>query len=182
MKIDQIIKAGGSVTIARAPEGYDALVLADLLRAAAADQRLAGKARAFLHVARDDRRLSALSEALGFFAPEIEIISFPAWDCLPYDRVSPRAEIVAQRVAALSRLREISGEEGPPVIFLTTMNAALQRVPPPQMIESTAWSTKPGQVVDIENLQNFLAQNGFSRSGTVVDPGDYAIRGGIVDI
>ena len=182
MKIEQIIKAGGSVTIARAPEGYDALVLADLVRAAGADTRLPGKARAFLHVARDDRRLSALSEAFGFFAPEIEVISFPAWDCLPYDRVSPRAEIVAQRVAALSKLRAVAKEDGPPVVFLTTMNAALQRMPPPHMIESTAWSTVPGQVVDIEGLQAFLAQNGFSRSGTVVDPGDYAIRGGIVDI
>ncbi len=182
MKIDQIIKAGGSVTIARAPEGYDVLVLADLVRAAGADPRVEGSGRAFLHVARDDRRLSALAEALGFFAPEIEVVSLPAWDCLPYDRVSPRAEIVAQRVTALSRLRAISAEKGPPVVFLTTMNAALQRVPPAQMIESTAWSTVPGQMVDIDKLQAFLAQNGFTRSGTVVDPGDYAIRGGIVDI
>lgn len=182
MKIEQIIKAGGRVIIARAPEGYDALVLADLVRAAGAETRLPGKARTFLHVARDDRRLSALSEAFAFFAPEIEVISMPAWDCLPYDRVSPRAEIVAQRVAALSRLCAVAKEDGPPVVVLSTINAALQRMPPPEMIESTAWSATPGQVVDIDGLQMFLAQNGFSRSGTVVDPGDYAIRGGIVDI
>ncbi len=183
MKIEQIIKAGRAVTIARAPEGLDALVLADLARAALSSPRDAKTRPLLLHVARDDRRLSALSEALGLFAPEIELVEFPAWDCLPYDRVSPKAEIVAQRVSALSRIQEADNETTvDPLILLTTMNAILQRVPPPQMIANSAWSTSPGQIVDIEQLHGFLAQNGFSRTGTVVDPGDYASRGGIIDI
>ncbi|MEM7427587.1 MAG: transcription-repair coupling factor [Pseudomonadota bacterium] len=183
MKIDQIIRAGDTVTIGRAPEGLDALVLADLARAAPGLPGVPDSRPMFLHVLRDDRRLNALAEAFQFFAPEIETLSFPAWDCLPYDRVSPRAEIVAQRIAALSRIltaREDGTSE--PLVVLTTVNAMLQRVPPAEMIGNSAWSTVPGQVVNLDQLQEFLSQNGFTRSGTVVDPGDYAMRGGIVDI
>lgn len=182
MKVEQIIKAGDTVTIARAPEGLDALVLADLARAAPGTPGAGPERPMFLHVARDDRRLSALTEAFAFFAPEIETLNFPAWDCLPYDRVSPRAEIVAQRIAALSRIQSAKGEGTEPLVVLTTVNAILQRVPPASMIAGSAWSTSPGKVVNLDELQDFLSQNGFSRSGTVVDPGDYAMRGGIVDI
>ena len=68
------------------PEGYDALVLAERTRAALRDSTL--------HVARDELRLTALAEAVAFFAPDIEIITVPAWDCLPYDRVSPNADLL----------------------------------------------------------------------------------------
>ena len=140
MNFENISKAGNSVTIARAPEGLDALVLADMVRGAAtAPGAVEGKRPLYLHVARDDRRLSALQEAFGFFAPEVETLSFPAWDCLPYDRVSPRAEIVAQRVAALSRIVEAKASDGPTILVLTTMNAVLQRVPPEEMISGAAW-------------------------------------------
>ncbi len=182
MKIEQIIKAGDTVTIGRAPEGLDALVLADLARAAPGLPGAGPERPMFLHVARDDRRLSALTEAFAFFAPEIETLNFPAWDCLPYDRVSPRSEIVAQRIAALSKILSAKAAGTEPIVVLTTVNAVLQRVPPAEMIANSAWSTSPGQVVDLNELQDFLSQNGFTRSGTVVDPGDYAMRGGIVDI
>ena len=73
--------------------------------------------------------MAQLARALAFFAPEIEINEFPAWDCLPYDRVSPHPGIVAQRMTTLSRLARLKGRERPGVV-LTTVNAALQRVPP----------------------------------------------------
>ena len=72
--------------------------------------------------------MAALARALAFFAPDIEVLEFPAWDCLPYDRVSPHAGIVAQRMTALSRLARVKGRDRPAVL-LTTVNAALQRVP-----------------------------------------------------
>ena len=80
-----------------------------------------------LHVARDDARMARLAEALAFFAPEAEVLRFPAWDCLPYDRVSPNPELVAERIATLARLLE---KPDRPRIVLTTVNALVQRVPP----------------------------------------------------
>src|SRR6266576_2285829 len=71
-------------------------------------------------------RMAVLSRALSFFAPDIEVLEFPAWDCLPYDRVSPHPAVVAQRVMTLARLARIAGREHPAVL-LTTVNAALQR-------------------------------------------------------
>src|SRR5687768_10738509 len=106
----------GRTVVAGAPEVVDALVLADAARLAAPDR--------LLHVARDDQRLAALAEFLAFFAPDIAVRRFPAWDCLPYDRVSPAPVLVAERLATLARLAEpVAG----PVIVLTTVNAALQR-------------------------------------------------------
>src|SRR4051812_31819030 len=82
--------------LAGVPEGYDALVLAERARAAFRDGAL--------HVARDELRLTTLAESVAFFAPDIEIITVPAWDCLPYDRVSPNSDVVARRIDALTRL------------------------------------------------------------------------------
>ena len=83
---------------------------------------------ALLVICRDGPRMAALARALAFFAPDIEVLQFPAWDCLPYDRVSPHAGVVAQRMTALSRLARVKGRDKPAVL-LTTVNAALQRVP-----------------------------------------------------
>ncbi len=107
-----------ALTVYGAPEGYDALLLA---------KRRREHAGAVLHVARDDARMARLAEALGFFAPEFEVLRFPAWDCLPYDRVSPNPEIVSERIATLARLLEPAER---PRIVLTTVNALVQRVPP----------------------------------------------------
>ncbi|GER07751.1 hypothetical protein JCM17843_20610 [Kordiimonadales bacterium JCM 17843] len=95
-----LLKADRPQTLAGVPEGFDALVLGDL--AQAAQSRLG--AVSLLHIAREDRRISELTEQIAFFAPEIEVIALPAWDCLPYDRVSPNGEIMARRMAALTRL------------------------------------------------------------------------------
>ncbi len=162
---------GGRTVLSGVPEGYDAVVLADIARTLK-DQRL-------LHVCLDDQRQASLGEALGFFAPDLETALFPAWDCLPYDRVSPAAEIAARRLATLSRL---ASRPTAPLVVLTTVNAVLQRVPTREQIARSVFQAAPGQRIDTESLQAFLSQNGFSRSGTVVDPGDFAVRGGIIDI
>jgi transcription-repair coupling factor (superfamily II helicase) len=70
--------------------------------------------------------MAALSRALAFFAPDIEVLEFPAWDCLPYDRVSPHAGIVAQRMTTLAKLARVKGRERPGILLATI----LQRVPP----------------------------------------------------
>jgi transcription-repair coupling factor (superfamily II helicase) len=65
---------------------------------------------------------------------------------------------------------------------VTTANAALQRLPPRDMIANSSFAARPGQRVSTEALQAYLLENGFSRTGTVVDPGDFAVRGGLIDI
>ena len=107
------------------PEGLDALVLARLVDEAADGAQAQGL---LVHITRDDRRLDELEQQLKFFAPKVRVVSFPAWDTVPYDRVGPNADIVAKRITALSRLVLSSRNE--PVIVLTTVNAVLQRVPP----------------------------------------------------
>src|SRR5277367_716050 len=110
--------AGQAATIYGVPEGWDALLLA---------RRRAEFAGPMLHVTRDDARMARLAEALAFFAPEIEVLRLPAWDCLPYDRVSPNPVLVSERITTLARLGEKSAK---PRVVLTTVNALVQRVPP----------------------------------------------------
>ena len=125
--------------------------------------------------------MAQLARALAFFAPEIEINEFPAWDCLPYDRVSPHAGIVAQRMTTLSRLARLKGRERPGVV-LTTVNAALQRVPARDLIATQSLSAAPGNMLAMDGVTKWLELNGYNRTSTVREPGDYAVRGGIVDL
>ena len=108
-------------------------------------------------------------------------MEFPAWDCLPYDRVSPNASVVAQRMTALSRLARVKGRDKPSVL-LTTVNAALQRVPAREFVATHALSVAPGNVIGMASIVTWLELNGFTRASTVREPGDYAVRGGILDL
>nr|WP_240046710.1 transcription-repair coupling factor [Paracraurococcus ruber] len=158
------------LTVHGAPEGFDALLLA---------RRRAETEAPVLHVCRDDARTARLVEALGFFAPDVEVLRFPAWDCLPYDRVSPNPEIVAERVATLTRLLE-PGDR--PRIVVATVNALVQKVPPRAAFAGATLFLKKGGRVKPEALTAFLEANGYGRTGTVMEPGEYAVRGGIIDL
>ncbi len=159
-----------AATIWGVPEGFDALLLA---------RRRAEHTGSVLHVARDDARMARLAEALGFFAPGIEVLRFPAWDCLPYDRVSPNTAIVSERVATLARLMEPAAA---PRIVLTTVNALVQRVPPRHVLRGESRTLRPGETIEPEALARFLEADGYARAGTVMEPGEFAVRGGIIDI
>jgi transcription-repair coupling factor (superfamily II helicase) len=169
---DNLFQTTERVLLSGVPEGLDARVIAEI--AAAHPERTV------LHVARDDSRLAALAEALGFFAPEIAVLRFPAWDCLPYDRVSPHVEVVSERVDTLCRLA--AADRNGTRIVLATVNAALQRVPPRRVLEGAVFEAVQGASLDLGALTGFLLRNGYSRTGTVREPGEYALRGGIVDI
>jgi transcription-repair coupling factor (superfamily II helicase) len=164
------------LTLAGVPEGLDALVLAQLAR----EGGQAGTPGILLHIARDDRRLEALETALAFFAAKQRVISLPAWDTVPYDRVGPNADIVAKRVTAFARL--VVGARKEPTIVLTTVNAVLQRVPPRAFIRSSIKQMAPGQRIDLPRLVKRLSLAGFVRTGTVMEPGEFAVRGGILDL
>ncbi|HZH27576.1 MAG TPA: CarD family transcriptional regulator, partial [Azospirillaceae bacterium] len=161
----------GRRLIGGAPEGHDARVLGNLAR-------MAGKA-GLLHVTQDDVRAARLIDALRFFAPDVEVVSFPAWDCLPYDRVSPNGEIVGARIDALTRLLVPAAK---PRLVVTTINAVLQRVPPRASLAGASFRARSGDRVDVDALQRFLAHSGYMRAQTVREPGEYAVRGGIIDL
>ena len=165
-----------SQTLTGAPEGFDALLIAQEA------QRIATAApgRMVLHVVRDDRRLEALEAALQFFAPDLKVVAFPAWDTVPYDRVGPNPEIVARRITALAKLT--IGARKEPGVVLTTVNAILQRLPPRESLRRALRPLAPGQRIDMNGLIERLSQSGFVRTGTVMEPGEFAVRGGILDI
>jgi transcription-repair coupling factor (superfamily II helicase) len=157
-------------TIHGAPEGFDALLLV---------RRAEEHKAPLLHVSRDDSRMARLADMLAFFAPNLEVLRFPAWDCLPYDRVSPNPATVSDRIAALARLQETPTR---PRLLLTTVNALLQRVPPKSVFAGKTLSVKSGGTIKPEALAAFLNANGYNRTETVMEPGEYAMRGGIFDV
>jgi transcription-repair coupling factor (superfamily II helicase) len=167
-----------------APERPRATLLAnalDGLEAKFLAERLArGRARQILHVARDQPRMTFMAIVARFFAPRLDIVTVPAWDCLPYDRVSPNAVVMAERLASLARLAEGPGEK--PQLVLTTANAVLQKVPTPETVRKATMRVRAGARADRDGIVTFLERNGYRRTGAVVEAGEYAVRGGLIDI
>jgi transcription-repair coupling factor (superfamily II helicase) len=164
----------GRVTIAGSPSGHDVRVLAELA------QRAHGTSSApVIHVALDDMRAAVMADALAFFAPDCEALSLPAWDCLPYDRISPHADIVGARLSALSRMQEPFTR---PAVILTTVNALVQKTLPPEALKHASLDVAIGNELPVEKLRQFLATNGYVNASTVREPGEFAVRGGIVDL
>lgn len=153
------------------PEGADALVVT---RAAV---KTSGR---ILFVARDDARAASFTAACRFFQPDVPVLNLPAWDALPYDRVSPSRVLAARRAGALYSLLAVKASK--PLIIVTTVSALLQRVPPRSVIKKAGFRAKVGDDVRREKLEAYLARNGYVRASTVVEAGDYAVRGGLIDI
>ena len=174
-----LLKTGKPLTLSQVADGAEGLVLADLARAIAAKKD--APAISLAVICRDGQRMATLSRALSFFAPEVQLLEFPAWDCLPYDRVSPNAVAIAQRMTTLSRLARVRGRDKPSVL-MTTVNAALQRVPARDFVATHALSVAPGNVIGMQGIVGWLELNGFVRASTVREPGEYAVRGGILDL
>ena len=175
----ELLQPGRPLTLASVVDGAEGLVTADFARAIAA--RSHAPVTSLLVICRDGARSAALSRSLAFFAPDIAVLEFPAWDCLPYDRVSPHAAVMAPRMTALSRLVRLAGHDRP-LVLLTTVNAALQRVPPKSLVATQSLSALPGNVIAMDTITGWLELNGFSRTPTVREPGDYSVRGGIIDL
>ena len=174
LPVDRLLK-GKRAIAGGVPEGLDALLLAELARHE-------GAGGAVLHVAREANRLATLEEAIPFFAPDVEVLSFPAWDGVPYDRVAPNAETIAQRIETLAALIDRPPDAERPLVVLTTIHAALQRVPPREFIGGSSVRLHAGNVSSMQSLIEKLEASGYARAGTVMDPGQYAVRGGILDL
>lgn len=168
--LQKIIHAQSPLTLSSVPAGFTPLLLADLARAA--------KART-LFIAPDDAAMRGLADTIPYFARELEILQFPAWDCLPYDRASPSLAITSQRMATLQALQQPAGGKQ---IVLTTISAVIQRVITPFRVRQTGERLAAGREISRERLASLLTANGYFRVDTVAEAGEFAIRGSIVDL
>lgn len=134
-----------------------------------------------IYISQDDSKLHEFASILSFINPDLSVLQFPAWDCLPYDRVSPSVNIVAQRLETLSHLL-FAKESSAPFVLLTSVNAIIQKTLPRKFLEKQSLQIKTGQKIIFENLLRYLEDNGFERTSLVQDKGEYAVRGGILDI
>ena len=170
--LKHVAKADGRLDLTGAPEGFDALIMADIARA---------RGGLTVFVARDSARAGAFIDAMRFFAPEIPILQLPSWDCLPYDRTGPSAGVAAQRMATLSQLaRGVDASKA--TLLVTAAASILQRVPSRADLARAGYSARPGQDVAIGDLERYFAVNGYSRASTVSERGEFAIRGGVIDV
>ena len=170
-----LVSARAPLTLARVAGGFAPLLAADAARA------VAGNAGGRLvWIASDDAAMHGLADSAAWFAPELEVIRFPAWDCLPYDRAGPSLRASSERMAALARLG--APASGKPQLVVTTANAATQRTLTPFRIRQLSARLVAGGRMDRDRLAQLLSDNGYSRVDTVADHGEYAVRGGIVDL
>jgi transcription-repair coupling factor (superfamily II helicase) len=168
--IQRILTAKAPITLAGAPAGFLPWLAADLARAA--------KGRA-VFIAPDEAAMRALADAATYFAPELEVLSFPAWDCLPYDRSSPSLRSTSERLATLHALQRKAGK---PQLLVTTVNAATQRTLTPSRVRQLVARLVPGERIDLHRLTALLQANGYVRTDAVADAGEFAVRGGLVDL
>ncbi|MEW4466744.1 transcription-repair coupling factor [Parasphingorhabdus sp. JC815] len=168
--LKKLLSSADEITIAGVTSGYRPYFIADTAVQS-------GKPTVF--IATDDTAMSAVAEAARYFQPDLEIIEFPAWDCLPYDRASPALHITSERIAALSQLAKPSSGDR---LVITTANAVTQRVLTPARLNELVTRLAPGVVIEQEKLVSFLYANGFVRVDTVADSGEFAARGGLIDL
>lgn len=170
LDLHEIVGCQKSLTLASVPPGFSPLLIADLTRAA--NKRT-------LFITADDAAMRSIADAVPFFAAEVEILQFPAWDCLPYDRASPSLAITAQRMATLQALQQLTGKKQ---LVLTTIGAVIQRVITPFRIRQTGERLKPGRSISRDRIAELLIANGYFRVDTVAEAGEFAMRGSIVDL
>ena len=128
-------------------------------------------------VAEDDRDMAEILALVSFFAPDRDVLSFPSWDCRPFDRLSPHPSIESTRAATLAQLAQEGGD-----IVVTTIKAIAQYVPPLDVMKGSAIAYAIGKVIDVKQLQSFASTSGYIPVSTVRTTGEYAVRGGIIDI
>ena len=168
--LQKIITAKSPLTLSSVPSGFAPLLLADLTRAA--------KART-MFIAPDDAAMRAIVDAVPYFAPEIEMLQLPSWDCLPYDRASPSLAVTAQRMATLQALQQPSSRKQ---LVLTTIGAVIQKFVTPFRIRQTGERLAAGREISRDRLATLLQSNGYFRVDTVAEAGEFAMRGSIVDL
>ena len=172
INLDIINRLSVPTTVSGAPFGYDLL---------AVQEAVLQSGRSAVYVARDDKTAATALKVSQFNKPSMEVIHLPGWDVLPYDRMSPSPAVASQRCAALARIANLVGSDAGALI-ITTGSSLVQRVPPQVTMRSASFSMTVGGRVDEKALTDYLGINGYTRTSTVREHGDYSIRGGIIDI
>jgi transcription-repair coupling factor (superfamily II helicase) len=173
--VNRILKSREPLTLASVPAGFLPWLAADLARAVHGT----GQGGRAVVIAADEAAMRALQDTVPVFAPEVEVLTFPAWDCLPYDRASPALRTMAER---LSTLEKLQAKRSGPQLLVATANAATQRILTPFRIRQLTRSLAEGERIERDRLVNLLQANGYQRTDAVHDAGEYAVRGSIVDL
>lgn len=165
--------------ISSVPEGTESFILSDMLKSSDSN---------IIYVAMDDAKLARIEQTIKCFFPDIEVLTFPAWDCIPYDRVSPHQNIVSQRIRTLKKILEKSEESAKskksakPYILLTTVNSVCQKVVPIENFINSVFTAKTGDLLERDDLVKFLIENGYNNTAAATEDGEFSLRGSIIDI
>ena len=165
------LKQGAGGLVVEAPLTAHAYVLTEIAKTTK---------HPIVHVLPQDKDMAATADLCEFLAPDIDVLTLPAWDTLPYDRVSPSPAITAQRLNTLSVLA--SRDSTKPYILLTTVNAITQKLPPREQFAKARFAIKKGDTLNRDALFMFLGSNGYQRVGKVMEAGEYAVRGSLIDL
>ena len=167
---EPLLHAGGM------PEGLDAYLCGQALKRNVRESN----GTTLLFIARDDARAVAFKNACQYFHPDLKTLYIPAWDVLPYDRISPAKSLAAKRARGLFALTKWKADR--PLIIISTVAGVSQKTAPQNVMSRAGLVLKPGKTVEREALLSYLTYNGFSRTSAVMDAGDYAVRGGLIDL
>ena len=173
--LQRVLRAKQPLTLAGVPSGFLPWLAADLARAAHGSST-AGRAVA---IVADEAAMRALADTVPLFAPEVEVLTLPGWDCLPYDRASPALRVMAERLATLAALQP---KRDRPQLLVATASAASQRVLTPFRIRQLTRRIAEGERIEREGLVGQLNALGYQRVDTVAEHGEYAVRGSLIDL
>ena len=157
------------------PGSADALLLARL-----AEREKAGQRRTAI-VTADASDAQRLIDEMAFFAPELRCALFPDWETLPYDQFSPHQDLISERLATLWRIGQKDAAQGADVV-LVPATTALYRLAPPAFLAGYTFHFKVKQKLDEAQLRAQLTLAGYQHVTQVVSPGEYAVRGGLIDL
>lgn len=131
-----------------------------------------------IYVCANASQLPIVAKELAFFLGEdAPVITFPDWECLPYDRVSPHPDISSARLSCLFRLPELKK-----AVVILPVSALMQRLAPSAYIKANTFDLKINDDVDSESFRRTLSDSGYYSVDQVMSPGEFAIRGGIIDV
>ncbi len=166
------VKKLRGITVSSVPEGYDAFLL---------DKFAHNSSQDLLYVVSDGVELQRCADILEYLAPKLEILRFPAWDTVPYDRVSPNVNVISQRIDTLAALA-LKPTSSKPRVIITSVGALMQKLPPAKIFLNSSREVKAGGKLNFNDFLHYAAVNGYNRVEQVIEPGEYAVRGDIIDI
>jgi len=175
-----------TLLLSSVPDGMYGIAIADLVKKRfeqAKDEGKKSPATSLIYVARDGARMQNIATIIGQTLPTHPVLLFPAWDCLPYDRVSPGTITTVSRMHTLAQLASDKTKEAiKGAIIVTTANAIVQKVLPREIVKTMSFHASTGKQVDSAALIEWATINGYMRVPTVRETGEFAVRGGLIDL